>query len=392
MPIMQPALTKYLGQQAPQNPQDLSALDMYMATPEGQAALGQAEQQPAPAMALAPVGQATQGTQVPVGLDKYQQLAQASDVKNQDQLRNLQEYINEYAQKRPQGVDFSAPAALLASMDSKYQPLAQAMEKNKPANADQRLKDVIDLQSKLVGSQSKMGAQELNALKSLLGLNISQQKADADTKNAGLRGESVDLRKDEQAARAVDKVTNDKELEQHVQRLQGANRITAQLDAAASGQIVDTSQLLNDLNVEYVALITGRNNAPEGSAERSSYDTASSKMSRVMQQLSADPKSINSPKIVEQLRNSVEDLRSTYQKNVDVRADRLKRDYAHNAAANKAIQGAIADVKQQYGHAANKKAIPAAQENAVIHGPGKDGLDNLSDEELLQKYNQLQGQ
>lgn len=392
MPIMQPVLAKYMGQQTPKNPQDLSALDMYMATPEGQAMLGQTEQQPEPAMASAPVGQGPTSTNItPVANEDYQKQAQAASLQQQAQLAQLQNYIKEYSQQKP-GVDFSAPSALLASLDNKYKPLAEQMEKSKPKNQQERAKELIDMQAKLVGSEGKMGAQELNALKSLLGLNISQQKADAFTKNAGLRGESVDLRKDEQAARAVDKVTNDKELEQHVQRLQGANRITAQLDAAASGQIVDTSQLLNDLNVEYVALITGRNNAPEGSSERSSYDTASSKMSRVMQQLSADPKSINSPKIVEQLRNSVEDLKSTYQKNVDVRADRLKRDYAHNAAANKAIQGAIADVKQQYGHAANKKAVPAAPENAVIHGPGKDGLDNLSDEELLQKYNQLQGQ
>lgn len=393
---MQPILAKYMSNQAPKNPQDLSALDMYMATPEGQAALGQAEQQPAPAMASAPI-EIPQATTpplqaiTPMANEDYQKQAQAAALQQQAQMTQLQNYIRDYSQQKG-GIDYSAPSALLASLDAKYKPLAEQMEKTRPKNPQERAKELIDLQSKLVTSEGKMGAQEMNALKSLLGLNISQQKADAQTKNAGFRGESLDVRKDEQAARAVDKITNDKELEQHVQRLQGANRITAQLDAAASGQIVDTSQLLNDLNVEYVALITGRNNAPEGTAEKSSYDTAASKMSRVMQQLSSDPKSINSPKIVEQLRNSVEDLKTTYQKNVDVRADRLKRDYAHNAAANKAIQGAIADVKQQFGHAANKKAKPAMPADAAIHGPGKDGLDNLSDEELLKKYNQLQGQ
>lgn len=358
---MQPILAKYMSNQAPKNPQDLSALDMYMATPEGQAALGQAEQQPVPAMASSPLQQPQMpaGPTAPATLDAYQKNAAAADTQQQAQMAQLQKYIQNYAMQKPDEIDYSAPSALLASLDAKYKPLAEQMGKNKPQSQEARAKELIDMQQKLTSTEQKGSLGSLNALRQMLGLGISQQKADAFTRSADYRGQSIGLREDEQAARAVDKVTTNKQLNGHIDRIQGADRILSQLDAADRGEIVDTPQLLEDVNNEYRALITGRNNSPEGSQERGSYNTAASKMSSIMQKISAEPKSINSPAIMKQLRDSVVDLKTTYQKNVDVTADRLNREYHHNAAAQKAIKGSIDEVKSQYGSKANKSIAPS---------------------------------
>ncbi len=159
----------------------------------------------------------------------------------------------------------------------------------------------------------------------------------------------VNVMKDNQSAAAVDKVVNDSQIKNHVQRIQGAQRIKSQLDEIRAGHIVDTSQFLNDLNTEYVNLLTGSNNAALGKLERTEYRTYAGDMANVLQKIKASPQSINSPEILSQLEKSVDSLKAVYQKNLAERGKLLQRSYAHNPDAANQQKAKIQELVGQFG-------------------------------------------
>lgn len=158
----------------------------------------------------------------------------------------------------------------------------------------------------------------------------------------------LNLQRDNQTAAAVDKIANDAQLKQHAQRIQGADRITSQLAEIKSGKIVDTNQFLNDLNAEYVNLLTGSNNAALGKLQRTEYQTMAGNLANIIQQIKGEPKSINSPKILEQLEKSVLSLRENYVKNLKERGALLQRTYKHNPDATAAQQAKVQEMIGQY--------------------------------------------
>lgn len=159
----------------------------------------------------------------------------------------------------------------------------------------------------------------------------------------------LNLAKDNQSSQAVDKVKNNPQLNQYIQRVQGANRIQSQLEDVKSGKIVDTNQFLNDLNTEYVNLLTGSNNAALGKQERTEYRTTAGDLASIIQRIKGSPESVRSPEIMKQLETSVQGLKQTYQRSVNTRAQELQRDYKHNPDAVAAQQKAIQDTIQNYG-------------------------------------------
>lgn len=159
----------------------------------------------------------------------------------------------------------------------------------------------------------------------------------------------LDVARDNQASSAVDKVTNDAQMKNHVQRVQGADRILGQLDAAKSGKIVDTNQLLNDINTEYVNLLTGSNNSALGKQERTEYTTMAGNLAATLQKIKGSPESINSPDILNQLETQVRDLKSNYQGQIKARGQMLQRNYSHNPNATQAQQEKIAEMTSQFG-------------------------------------------
>lgn len=159
----------------------------------------------------------------------------------------------------------------------------------------------------------------------------------------------LDVARDNQASSAVDKVTNDSQMKSHVQRVQGADRILGQLDAAKSGKIVDTNQLLNDINTEYVNLLTGSNNSALGKQERTEYTTMAGNLAATLQKIKGSPESINSPEILGQLETQVRDLKGNYQGQIKARGQMLQRNYAHNPNATQAQQDKIAEMTNQFG-------------------------------------------
>lgn len=159
----------------------------------------------------------------------------------------------------------------------------------------------------------------------------------------------LNIQRDNQTAAAVDRIVKDPEMGRHIQRIQGADRIQNQIDAAKSGKIKDTSQLLAEINAEYNALITGAQNAALGKLERTEYTTMASHLGSIMQKISGDPQSINSPQIMNQLETAVKELRATYQQNVQNRTKLIRRNYAHNPAAVAEQDRAIQEMLGQYG-------------------------------------------
>jgi hypothetical protein len=166
---------------------------------------------------------------------------------------------------------------------------------------------------------------------------------------AEIKREQMYTAKDNQAAQAVDKVTNDPQLKNHAQRIQGADRILGQLGEAKQGKIVDTNQLLNDINTEYVNLLTGANNSALGKQERTEYTTMAGNLAALKQKLSGDPQSINSPEILNQLETQVRSLKSNYQGMYSDRANSLKRNYSHNKDATDQQQAKINEMVGQFG-------------------------------------------
>lgn len=159
-----------------------------------------------------------------------------------------------------------------------------------------------------------------------------------------VKRQQLETSKDNQSAQSVNKIIDDSQLKNHQQRIQGANRILDQLNDAKSGKIVDTNQLLGDVNTEYVNLLTGANNSALGKQERTEYRTMAGDLSGLLQRIKAEPESINSPEIMNQLETQVRGLKSNYQSNYQQRAQLLKKNYSHNQQANQAQDDKIKEM------------------------------------------------
>lgn len=160
----------------------------------------------------------------------------------------------------------------------------------------------------------------------------------------------VDVQKDNQTAKAVDDVTKDQQLNNSVQRIQGASRIQSQINDIKSGKIVDTKQFLGDLNMEYTNLLSGAQNTALGKQERTEYNTYASDLAGAIQKITGDPTSIHSPAVMNQLETSVGSLKQTYQNQVNTRATMLQRNYPHNPDATQAQKDKIKEMISNYGN------------------------------------------
>lgn len=304
------------------------------------------------------------------GLDSYQSARKYNDEKTmKDKLYNLQLLQSGYKQ----GVNENGESGLIPTPQKtaelnlnklKQQSETEELTPDTPqANALGGL-----LREQLVKTHKGYKPEQINALitphqsakayKEQLGLikpEISMQSAfDAAAMRAGPLGDMANTRKDAQTEKAVNDVVNDKQLANHIQRISGANRIQSQMEAAAQGKFVDTKQLLGDINAEYTNLLTGSSNPAASKQEQTSYRTAAEGLSGMLQQLSANPQSINSPGIMKQLAAQVEDLKGNYQDALEIRGKSLKRTYPHNSDATKAQSDKVDELISTYGRNSKK--------------------------------------
>jgi hypothetical protein len=282
-------------------------------------------------------------------------------------------------QKLP--VDWTAAAGLVDAMNAvngTKTNLTQVAQDTRGMNQAQKDDKLLKLQEYIQGAKGNMSKEGLQALQQQLGMahqNDMMLHYAASEKAQDNRAQAMmdrnDIARDNQTSAAVDKITKDQDLGRMSQRLQGADRILNQLDAAKAGKIVDTSQLLNDINSEYLMLLKGTGNSALGHLERTEYTSWNAKYAALMQNISEHPQSINSPDILKQLRDSIGELKGSYNRVYDQRADTLKRNYLHNADAT----------SQQKGTADRLKSIYGTQSSAPVSDPHAD-LDGLSLEQL----------
>lgn len=355
----------------PLDPSQLSGEQLNMLSQmAGQVPQAPAGQVPAPPT-NAPASQVpvTKGMKNDALSEALQQRLRQHSTDYQRELDQLREYAKNYAGME-QATDYRPLAAFAAGLPGGNKELMAAANSLAPETPQQHAEKVLQNQqgiAKLVGDQKATG----DMLKYMQGqqrLGIMQGRND-------IYGQRLGLATDAQSSGAVDKVLNDKQIGQYIPRIQGADRVLGQLNDVRSGKIVDTNQFLNDLNTEYVNLLTGANNSALGKQERTEYRTAAGDIASSIQRLKAEPESINSPKILQQLETSVQGLKATYQKNLATRAQTLQRNFPHNPQAQGAQQEAIGSLTKTYGTVAPETPKFTPEQ-----------LKDLSDEELRSLY------
>lgn len=307
-------------------------------------------------MSQIPVSQAFSGPGDLMGLkEKFKQHQNMQDL----ETGKLRDYLQQYSAME-QPTDYRALAAFIGSMGQGNSQLLTAANAQAPESRIKRTENLIGYQEKLAKNVG-----DTKSANEYLRLLQGQQRADAFSSRANAATAGVGIRYDAQSSKAVDTVMNDKQLGQHVQRIQGADRILGQIADTKEGKIIDTNQLLNDINTEYVNLLTGANNSALGKQERTEYRTLSGDVAAQMQRIRAQPQSINSPEIIRQLETSVSELRKLYQKNVDVRSSALQRSFPHNPQAQAAQRDAIKTMMSNYG---SVQQLPPPQVGDIVDG------------------------
>jgi hypothetical protein len=272
-------------------------------------------------------------------------------------LDAIDQYIKDF-QAQPQGINWTPLAAYIDSKNPNSH-MVEAAKALAPLSPDEKNKILLDLQMKAQGARNQMSQEQLNSLRLQQQMQHQQSHDDMQDRHNRMmetaalgRTESmngrVEVMKDNQTAAAVDKLTKDSLLQQHSQRLLGADRILGQLDAVKAGKIVDTEQLLNDVNLEYVNLLKGANSAL-GHLERTEYTTALGKLASIQQTISGHPESVRSPEIIQQLRTAVEDLKGNYQRAYAARAEDLKRTYKYNPEATRQMSEKATQLTRRFG-------------------------------------------
>lgn len=289
----------------------------------------------------------------------YKKAAAQSRLDQDANLDDIQKYINDLKAKG-QGVDWSPLAALADSMSPGKSNLLAAAKETAPMSSDERDKMLANLQMSLGKERNQASQESLSAMAQQMNYEKQQQQmAETARHNSAIEavgmgrndvmGGRVKLGQDNQII-ALDKmVINDPQLKTYVPRIQGADRILGQLGDVRAGKMVDTNQFLNDINTEYVNLLTGANNSALGKQERTEYSTAAGKLASVQQQLTAHPESINSPDILKQIETGVKSLKQTYQQNYDARAGQLKVQLKNNPGASDQQASKIQEMQGGYG-------------------------------------------
>lgn len=275
---------------------------------------------------------------------KYDALAEESRAKQQAAIDAQQQQLTKI-QNMPQQVNLSGLGALA---DMANHSTYNASSYKAPESPQDLAAKVYGLQNTLTGQQNSMTTQDLQNLKdhiSQMG-GLSQLAALA---RIGQRDQSNGMRADNIASGAVDKVTNDPIIQQAIPRVLGVQRIQSQIADMKNGKFLDTPQFLNDINLEYTAALSGRNNSAEGTMERVNYDNAANRYANIMQQIKSAPQGVNTPGILNQIQSQISGLGQNWQKAIDDRSSMLQRNYAHVPAATSAQAKAIQDMKKTYG-------------------------------------------
>ncbi len=300
-------------------------------------------------MALNAINLSAAGNAISEGLDSYlkaKQMRQQNDLaQNQQQMAMAQSGLI----KDPEtGLIQPSPLAQMQKQEQMQEYSNQGPLHDSLLSAAVRQSKMVDKNS--IGPAPELTNKQIKEYMAATKPELSGQYGLLGKQGFGAaQQEKADTMKDNQTAKAVDDVVKDPAMNQHIQRINGANRIQSQVNAAKAGKFVDTSQLLGDINAEYTNLVTGSNSPALGKQERTEYTSAAAGLSSLLQKISGDPKSINSPEIMNQLSAQVDDLKGNYQNALKIRANSLKRNYPHNKDATQQQQDKIKEMIETYG-------------------------------------------
>lgn len=197
-----------------------------------------------------------------------------------------------------------------------------------PMSPEERQQKLMTLNDALLKQKQGLTTDQLGLLKSLTMPSLA----------------NLDLRTENAAGKIAQKFTNDKIIQPAQLAVNGADRIQGLLDNVKSGKLVDTGQFLNNLSQEVAKLETGKQNFAEGSAERSAYETAYGDVARIAQKITANPQSVDMPKLLDQLQKSIYEMRNSYVNNIHQQANILKTNYSNpqlSAAQDQAINSLL---------------------------------------------------
>ncbi len=274
-------------------------------------------------------------------VEQYGPAAQKALGQQEAGINQIQDQINQVA-REPQATNWKPLAS--------FYGLGDAV--NTPETPETKREKILALQEKLQSARGSLSTANLANLKDMIQSQVTSRNQERQDQKLQQLITNATNRTDQGADRLSQKVSNDvlndKQLANATQRIQGAQRIEEQFAAVKSGKIKDTSQFLNDVNAELSQLLIGASNGALGKLERTEYASLPAKGAALMQKLTAEPQSINSPAILKQIEDTIHGLKAVYQKNIDTRADMLKRNY-RTKDAQRAVDDAVAGIKNNYG-------------------------------------------
>lgn len=115
----------------------------------------------------------------------------------------------------------------------------------------------------------------------------------------------------------------DKEIGPVKQAFEASTRFNGLLDAANSGKLVPTAQLLNQLTEDQAKLVSGKSNYAEGSAQRLAIDNYAQRMEALKQKISGEPAGFLSKATAKQLKDESNVLVNEYMNQADSIRDQL---------------------------------------------------------------------
>jgi hypothetical protein len=292
----------------------------------------------APYLADAPIS--SQDIQVSPELVKS---SMASQKKLESGPSQLEQYIKEY-QERPSGIDYSAPAALLASFQPQYKGVAELAQSQRPETQDQRARTVLDLQQKLQAQKDRLSQGEFNQLKALMGLDISKQKADAMTERSKFFGAGLDIRGAQFSQRIADVFDKDQMLKQI-----NSQRQQMELDrhTVETAEVL-TPQLFNEVQKGIANAIAGGKSASVSDTEAMKIKTIATEFAAIQQRLKNKPQDISSPEIKKYLTGVISRLADAYDANAFKRAEQLKKGRAAGLAKTPEAMSVMEEKVESY--------------------------------------------
>jgi hypothetical protein len=270
----------------------------------------------------------------------------------QDEIDRLKEGLNRY-ESMDQGIDFTPLAALSDAWFGGN--LTSAAKQIAPPSADERAKNIQDMQLKIAEAQGRIPKDQLEAMKMKLeqlsymdqrdtALEVAKINAKSRGQNQGASGVRAGIAQDRLASAAADVIDKDPLVKKYYDMSEQADRDVALLDTPLL-----TYQNLNEVQIGLARVIAGGGQSAVSREEKTEFKTLGLELANLKQKLTGSPQDVASPEIVAQLRHIGERLKQGLQKNAYNRANKLAEGrgkvYKNNPIAAEVLRDKVESYK-----------------------------------------------